>query len=114
MKRLTKQKRHILLHDNHNHDQISPKLIHILLSKPQQLHPGHGATPTKNRDIMNGYVWERVKRWNSSSVVERGIAGPKVTGSIPVCSFFSMKHRYFVLIPVIIQEMGDFLRFIRV
>jgi hypothetical protein len=25
-----------------------------------------------------------------------------------------MKHRYFVLIPVIIQEMGDFLRFIRV
>jgi hypothetical protein len=24
---------------------------------------------------------------NSSSVVERGIAGPKVTGSIPVCSF---------------------------
>jgi hypothetical protein len=43
-------------------------------------------------------------------VVERGIAGPKVTGSIPVCSFFSMKHRYFVLIPVIIQEMGDFSR----
>ena len=27
-------------------------------------------------------------RWNSSSVVEHGIAGPRVTGSIPVCSFF--------------------------
>ncbi len=25
---------------------------------------------------------------SSSSGVERGIAGPKVTGSIPVCSFF--------------------------
>ena len=25
---------------------------------------------------------------NSSSVVEHGIAGPRVTGSIPVCSFF--------------------------
>lgn len=32
---------------------------------------------------------------NSSSVVERGIAGPKVTGSIPVCSFFFIKLSLF-------------------
>ena len=30
----------------------------------------------------------RVVVRNSSSVVEHGIAGPRVTGSIPVCSFF--------------------------
>ena len=34
-------------------------------------------------------MWNR----NSSSVVERGIAGPKVTGSIPVCSFFYYNYR---------------------
>lgn len=33
-----------------------------------------------------------IQLWNSSSVEERGIAGPKVTGSIPVYSF-SFEHQ---------------------
>ncbi len=42
-------------------------------------------------DVLNVLI--RIKQRdvvvrNSSSVVERGIAGPKVTGSIPVCSSF--------------------------